>query len=131
MRLTQVDAFAPGAFIGNPAAVCLVQKFPPAAVMQSIAAEMNLSETAFVEQTGPEPSGSSPFKHCSVFNLRWFTLEAEVPLCGHATLAAAAVLFQGVLTYDLETILPVRQQQTWSAILQERVIDSKRYTLRP
>lgn len=64
--------------------------------MQSIAAEMNLSETAFVEKTGTQSSSGNPFESDSVFNLRWFTLEAEVPLCGHATLASAAVLFQGI-----------------------------------
>ena len=92
----QADAFGPKAFVGNPAAVCLVKTFPPASVMQNIAAEMNLSETAFVEQTSTDASDGSAFSSDALFNLRWFTPEAEAPLCGHATLACAAVLFQGI-----------------------------------
>ena len=77
-----VDAFADAPFAGNPAAVALSDDEPAAEFMQSVAAEMNLSETAFV---GPESSdGARP--------LRWFTPAAEVDLCGHATLAAAHVL---------------------------------------
>ena len=64
--------------------------------MQNIAREMNLSETAFVETTGTGSSSNAGFAENSVFNLRWFTIGDEVPLCGHATLATAAVLFQGV-----------------------------------
>lgn len=64
--------------------------------MQNIARENNLSETAFVEKTGKGSSGDAGFAENSVFNLRWFTIGDEVPLCGHATLATAAVLFQGV-----------------------------------
>lgn len=78
-----VDAFAAAPFTGNPAAVCLVDRFPPDTLMQRIALEMNLSETAFVT-----PSDSA------VFDLRWFTPLAEVDLCGHATLAAAHVLYR-------------------------------------
>lgn len=59
--------------------------------MQNIARENNLSETAFVETTG-----TGGFADNTVFKLRWFTIGDEVPLCGHATLATAAVLFQGV-----------------------------------
>jgi len=77
----QVDAFSDRAFRGNPAAVCLLDKARPAAWMQSVAAEMNLSETAFVV---PQKTG---------FGLRWFTPTVEVALCGHATLAAAHVLW--------------------------------------
>ena len=91
-----MDAFSPEAFGGNPAAVCLVTRFPPASVMQDLAAEMNLSETAFVEPAEFGPISQEQFQQSSVFNLRWFTLTTEVPLCGHATLAAAAVLFQGL-----------------------------------
>ena len=75
--------------------MCLVAKSLPVSVMQSIAAEMNLSETAFVEETRAGLPSHTAFRHSSTFNLRWFTLKAEVPLCGHATLAAAAVLLQG------------------------------------
>lgn len=76
-----VDAFADGAFRGNPAAVCLLASPRPAKWMQAVAAEMNLSETAFVH---PIAGG---------FRLRWFTPKVEVDLCGHATLATAHVLW--------------------------------------
>ena len=81
VRLFQVDAFADRAFSGNPAAVCLLEAFPEDAWMQNLAAEMNLSETAFVV---PSDDG---------FGLRWFTPAMEVDLCGHATLASAHVLW--------------------------------------
>jgi len=76
-----VDAFTDRAFRGNPAAVCLLDKARPARWLQAVAAEMNLSETAFVV---PSTRG---------FGLRWFTPQCEVDLCGHATLAAAHVLW--------------------------------------
>ena len=86
MLITQVDAFTDRVFGGNPAAVCLLAGTPSETWMQSLAREMNLSETAFVE---PRPDGA--------FGLRWFTPAVEVDLCGHATLAAAHVLWeQGV-----------------------------------
>ncbi len=84
----QVDAFTDRPFTGNPAAVCLLESVIPVRVMRRIAAEMNLSETAFLF---PLDGG---FETASRFRLRWFTPLVEVPLCGHATLAAAAVLFQ-------------------------------------
>ncbi len=77
-----VDAFAEKPFAGNPAAVCLLPAWRDDAWLQAVAREMNLSETAFV--VGP----SNPFE------LRWFTPTTEVLLCGHATLAAAHVLWQ-------------------------------------
>jgi PhzF family phenazine biosynthesis protein len=82
IRCLQIDAFTSRPFSGNPAAVCLLdrQREPP--WMQSVAAEMNLSETAFVR---PLDDG---------FELRWFTPTVEVALCGHATLAAAHALWQ-------------------------------------
>ncbi len=80
--LFQVDAFASRVFAGNPAAVCLLDAFPGDDLLQSIAAENNLSETAFLV---PNESG---------FDLRWFTPVTEVILCGHATLASAFVLFR-------------------------------------
>ena len=76
-----VDSFTDRAFAGNPAAVCLLDEPRDAAWMQQMAAEMNLAETAFVVR---EPGG---------FGLRWFTPAVEVDLCGHATLAAAHVLW--------------------------------------
>ena len=79
--LYQVDAFTSERFRGNPAGVCVLESEISEELMQAIAAEMNLSETAFVLPQGP------------VFSLRWFTPASEVPLCGHATLATAHVLF--------------------------------------
>lgn len=80
----QVDAFTDKPFTGNPAAVCLLDDKHPDEWMQALAAEMNLSETAFVIQG----------KEVGAFSLRWFTPAVEVDLCGHATLAAAHVLWQ-------------------------------------
>jgi len=86
-----VDAFADRAFTGNPAVVCLLDKARPAKWMQSVAAEMNLSETAFLV---PQKTG---------FGLRWFTPKVEVALCGHATLASAHVLWsEGLVAKKLE-----------------------------
>jgi PhzF family phenazine biosynthesis protein len=82
--LIQVDAFTNRPFAGNPAAVCLLEAPAPQDWMQKVAGEMNLSETAFLH---PHESGPS-------FRLRWFTPRAEVDLCGHATLAAAHVLWE-------------------------------------
>ncbi len=81
IRLFQVDAFTDRAFSGNPAAVCPLDRWPHDALMQAIAAENNLSETAFFVPRGAE------------YELRWFTPKAEVDLCGHATLATAFVIF--------------------------------------
>ncbi|MCA8948002.1 MAG: PhzF family phenazine biosynthesis protein [Planctomycetes bacterium] len=84
-----VDAFADRPFTGNPAAVCLLAESRTARWMQAIAAEMNLSETAFVR---PTKRG---------FSLRWFTPLVEVALCGHATLATAHVLYaEGIAPRD-------------------------------
>ena len=83
--LFQVDAFAAGPFTGNPAAVCLLDAPGDPAWMQSVAAEMNLSETAFVHALDGEAGR---------FGLRWFTPTVEVDLCGHATLASAHVLWE-------------------------------------
>jgi len=87
----QVDAFTDKPFRGNPAAVCLLQQQYEDSILQSIAAEMNLSETAFVYSLDKKP-----VKESRTFSLRWFTPEVEVSLCGHATLATAAVLFYDV-----------------------------------
>ncbi|NXC71118.1 PBLD protein, partial [Anhinga anhinga] len=84
-----VDAFTNRPFSGNPAAVCLLEKDLDEDLHQKIAAEMNLSETAFIRRLHP----GDDFTKSSCFGLRWFTPTNEVPLCGHATLAAAAVLF--------------------------------------
>ena len=81
LELTTVDAFTDTPFTGNPAAVALLDRFPSDGLMQSVALEMNLSETAFC---APQGDGA--------YDLRWFTPTTEVDLCGHATLAAAHVL---------------------------------------
>lgn len=82
--LYQVDAFTDKVFSGNPAAVCLLDSPLPPETMQAVAAENNLSETAFVQPPNSE----------GVRKLQWFTPEVEVPLCGHATLATAHVLIR-------------------------------------
>jgi PhzF family phenazine biosynthesis protein len=79
----QVDAFTDHVFGGNPAAVCPLAGWPPDAVLQSIAVENNLAETAYVVPTGPGAA-----------DIRWFTPALEINLCGHATLASAHVLFE-------------------------------------
>jgi PhzF family phenazine biosynthesis protein len=86
-RFFQIDAFAERPMAGGPAAVMPMDSFPEAAVMQAIAAENNLAETAFVVAKGKGPNGQG------VFDLRWFTPALEVPLCGHATLASAHALY--------------------------------------
>lgn len=77
----QIDAFAKNAFAGNPAAICPLNTWLPDDVLLSIAEENNLSETAFFIKTHKG------------YHIRWFTPETEVDLCGHATLAAAFVIF--------------------------------------
>lgn len=80
--IAQVDAFTDRPFAGNPAGVCVLAGPADAGWMQQVAAEMNVSETAFLY---PVEDG---------YHLRWFTPGAEVPLCGHATLASAHILWQ-------------------------------------
>jgi PhzF family phenazine biosynthesis protein len=79
----QVDAFAERPFAGNPAAVVLFESWPEAALLQAIAAENNLSETAFLVPAGMSAAAD--------YELRWFTPTVEVELCGHATLASGFV----------------------------------------
>ena len=81
-HIFQVDAFASRLFSGNPAAVVVLDRFLPDAILQVIAAENNLAETAFLVVKGGD------------YDLRWFTPKVEVPLCGHATLASAAVVME-------------------------------------
>lgn len=80
IRLFQVDAFADKLFAGNPAAICPLEHWPPDTLLQQIAMENNLSETAFF------------VLHERPLHIRWFTPTTEVELCGHATLASAHVL---------------------------------------
>lgn len=81
LELTVVDAFTDRPFSGNPAAICFVDEFPNDARMQTVAAEMNLAETAFVVERGE-----------GRYDLRWFSPTVEVDLCGHATLATTHIL---------------------------------------
>lgn len=91
IKIYQIDAFANNTFEGNPAAVCPLNEWLSDELLQNIAEENNLSETAFFVAEG------------NGYSLRWFTPEDEVDLCGHATLAAAHVLFQH-LGYVKESI---------------------------
>jgi len=87
--ITQVDAFTNTPFTGNPAAVCVLSAPQSQDWMQQVAQEMNLSETAFLVRADDG------------FNLRWFTPTVEVPLCGHATLASAHILWsEGLLANE-------------------------------
>jgi PhzF family phenazine biosynthesis protein len=83
LKIWQVDAFTGKVFGGNPAAVVPLADWPAASLMQAIAAENNLAETAFFVRTG-----------AGAYDLRWFTPTSEVDLCGHATLASADVIFR-------------------------------------
>src|SRR5689334_24436993 len=103
----QVDAFTTRRFGGNPAAVMLLAEFPSDELMQAIAAENNLPETAFLVRDGVD------------YRLRWFTPKVEVPLCGHATLASAAVVMERLEPMRREVVfdtasgpLPVRRSAT-------------------
>lgn len=89
-RLFQLASFTTERFAGNPAAVMLFESDPPAELCQALAAENNLAETAFLVAQGED------------YRIRWFTPAVEVPLCGHATLASAAVI--------LERLAPKREQ---------------------
>ncbi len=102
MNLTiyQVDAFTKQIFAGNPAAICPLTKWLPDELMQKIAAENNLSETAFF------------VKRNDLYELRWFTPTFEIDLCGHATLASAFIIFN-----ELSTTETVLKFQTKSGIL--------------
>jgi len=88
-----VDAFTRQPFAGNPAGVCLLRAWRPDGWLQALAAEMNVAETAFLVREGER------------FRLRWFTPVVEVPLCGHATLAAAHVLFQSGRAPDPDRVV--------------------------
>jgi PhzF family phenazine biosynthesis protein len=88
IQIYQVDAFTSEAFKGNPAAVCVLEEPIEDKYVQSIAREMNLSETAFVRSL----DGKS-IDRAELFSLRWFTPKCEVDLCGHATIATSEVLF--------------------------------------
>ena len=101
LKLWQVDAFASRPLEGNPAAIVPLEKFLEPVLMQKIANENNLAETAFIVFTAP-----------GQYDLRWFTPESEVDLCGHATLASAWLIFE-----ELDTELRQVSLQTRSGIL--------------
>lgn len=96
MKQFIVDAFTDKIFSGNPAAVCVVENFPPEKVMLNIAQENNLSETAFIVKSG------------GGYKLRWFTPAAEVDFCGHATLGSGFVVLTqlepNLNSVDFETL---------------------------
>lgn len=108
-RLFQVDAFTDKVFAGNPAGVCVMDEAAPDEWMQNVAAEMNLSETAYLY---PEKDG---------YNLRWFTPAVEVDQCGHATLASAHILWdqkyaehdREIRFYTRSGLLVARRQNDW------------------
>ena len=97
MRVYTVDAFTDGPRSGNPAAVCILEKDIPKRTKQKIASQVNLSETAFL------------LEKKDVFELRWFTPETEVDLCGHATLASAHILFTlGIIPVAEDAVLSTK-----------------------
>jgi PhzF family phenazine biosynthesis protein len=108
----QVDAFTGQAFKGNPAAVCPLDDWLADELMQQIAMENNLSETAFFV---PESDG---------FGLRWFTPQTEVALCGHATLATAHVLFEH-MDYNKKSV----SFNTRSGTLEVEKKDAQKYAM--
>jgi len=93
LALYQIDAFAAKPFAGNPAAVCLLDHWISDALMQAIAAENNLSETAFLVRDG------------DAYGIRWFTPTAEIELCGHATLASGFLLLEHLRTEASDRVL--------------------------
>lgn len=95
MKIYQVDAFTEKPFSGNPAGVCVLNEKLDEKIMQNIAREINLSETAFLVKSNEE--------YDLRYDLRWFTPEGEIDLCGHATLASAHILWEkGFLKNDQE-----------------------------
>jgi PhzF family phenazine biosynthesis protein len=112
IKIFQIDAFADHVFTGNPAAVCPLDHFLNDETMQRIAAENNLSETAFFTSRKGQ------------YQLRWFTPTSEVDLCGHATLAAAHVIFNSSEVVGQQIIFETR-----SGELSVKRIDSDLYEM--
>ncbi|HEX3817311.1 MAG TPA: PhzF family phenazine biosynthesis protein [Chthoniobacterales bacterium] len=106
----QIQAFTKDHFAGNPAGVCLLGEWLPDARMQAIAAENNLSETAFLIERERD------------FDLRWFTPTVEVDLCGHATLAAAHVIFRHLGRMSNEVIFQSRSGSLTVARVADRLV---------
>jgi PhzF family phenazine biosynthesis protein len=111
MKLWTINAFADKPFSGNPAAVTFVQDFPSDELCQQIAGEMNLSETAFVKPIGENR-----------FSIRWFTPKLEVALCGHATLAAAHMLFEEKITTQNNIIFDSQSGPLFVTLRQKEII---------
>ena len=108
LNIFQIDAFANSSFEGNPAAVIPLEEWLPDELMQTIAAENNLSETAYFVQNG------------TGYHIRWFTPVQEVELCGHATLASSFVIFNifghgknEILFESMSGELRVKRNQDW------------------
>lgn len=114
MQCFVVDSFTAEAFRGNPAGICLTDRLPPDAFMLAVAAELNLSETAFV---CPRPE--HPRAEQGAFVIRYFSPKMEITLCGHATLAAARVLHAETAAEQISFTtghgvhLPVRVSPEW------------------
>jgi PhzF family phenazine biosynthesis protein len=102
--LWQIDAFCSEPFSGNPAAVCILDKPREDSWLQAVAAEMNLSETAFLQKRSNDDANT--------YDLRWFTPVAEVDLCGHATLASAHTLWENH-DFDSQTALRFHTKSGW------------------
>jgi PhzF family phenazine biosynthesis protein len=109
--LYQVDAFTSEVFKGNPAAVCLLDDWPDDVRLQAIATENNLSETAFL------------LKSDEGFEIRWFTPLTEVPLCGHATLASAFVVFNFLQWPENIIGFKTRQRGILTVTQKERLLE--------
>jgi PhzF family phenazine biosynthesis protein len=116
-----VDAFASRPFAGNPAAVCMLHKAMPESWMQSVAAEFNLSETAFLQRIEP-----------GLWSLRWFTPACEVNLCGHATLASVHVLANELMTSETVYRFATKSGELRATSLENRFqLDFPRVTTEP
>lgn len=109
MQIWQVNSFTDQPFKGNPAGVCIVNEFPEAELMQKIAAEVNYSETSFIKLIEENH-----------YHIRWFSPKDEAPLCGHATLAAAHILWEqskakgNIITFEsLSGPLVAQKNDNW------------------
>jgi PhzF family phenazine biosynthesis protein len=128
IRLYHLDAFTDQLFGGNPAAVCPLTEWLPDETMQVIAAENNLAETAFYVPTD---------RNDGSYHIRWFTPTVEVDLCGHATLAAAHVVFFLEKTVEADTVafdsrsgvLLVRREEDW--LILDFPVDNTHIAIQP
>ncbi|UZE94776.1 PhzF family phenazine biosynthesis protein [Alkalimarinus alittae] len=119
LEITVVDAFTDSIFGGNPAAVVITDEWLPDDLMQSIASENNLSETAFLV-----------LSQASVYQIRWFSPLTEIDFCGHATLASAFVLFGkcpelSVITFTAKAVGELKVKKTESGKIQMNFPNTK------